>query len=135
MGLKNCLTWSSHCGSTVMNPTSTHEDRVSSLASLSGLRIRHCHKLWCGSQTWLLSCIAVHWPAAAALIQSLAWESLHAMGVAAKKNDKRKKKNCQTEGVGLGLIHFAELLICVLCLNFLFSLLHTQTSKLPSAPG
>ena len=27
--------------------------QVRSLASLSGLRIRHCHELWCGSQTRL----------------------------------------------------------------------------------
>ena len=32
---------------------------VQSLASLIGLRIRHCHKLWCRSQTWLRSCVSV----------------------------------------------------------------------------
>ena len=32
---------------------------VRSWASLSGLRIRHCHELWCGSQTQLRSGIAV----------------------------------------------------------------------------
>ena len=32
---------------------------VWSLASLSGLRIWHCHKLWCRWQTWLRSCFAV----------------------------------------------------------------------------
>ena len=32
---------------------------VQSLALLSGLRIRHCHELWCGLQTWLRSGVAV----------------------------------------------------------------------------
>ena len=32
---------------------------VRSLASLSGLRIRYCRKLWCRSQMWLRSGIAV----------------------------------------------------------------------------
>ena len=31
----------------------------SSLASLSGLRIQHCHKLWCRLQTQLRSGVAV----------------------------------------------------------------------------
>ena len=33
--------------------------RVQSLASLSGLRIWHCHELWCRLQMWLRSCVAV----------------------------------------------------------------------------
>ena len=33
--------------------------RVQSLAPLSGLRIWHCHELWCRSQTWLRSGVAV----------------------------------------------------------------------------
>ena len=33
--------------------------RVLSLASLSGLRIRCCHVLWCRAQMWLGFCIAV----------------------------------------------------------------------------
>ena len=33
--------------------------QVQSLASPSGLRIQPCHELWCGSQTWLRSGIAV----------------------------------------------------------------------------
>ena len=33
--------------------------QVRSLASLSGLRILHCHELWYGLQTWLRSCVAV----------------------------------------------------------------------------
>ena len=33
--------------------------RVRSLALLSGLRIWHCHELWCRLQTRLGSCVAV----------------------------------------------------------------------------
>ena len=41
------------------NPTSIRRTQVRSLASLSGLRIRLCHKLSYRSQTWLSSGIAV----------------------------------------------------------------------------
>ena len=43
------------------NPTENRELslRVRSLALLSGLRIWHCHELWCGSQTRLGSRVAV----------------------------------------------------------------------------
>ena len=44
----------------VMNLTSIHEDTgLIPGFMLSGLRIQHCHELWCRSQTWLRSCIAV----------------------------------------------------------------------------
>ena len=33
--------------------------QVQSLASVSGLRIWHCGELWCRSQTWLRSHVAV----------------------------------------------------------------------------
>ena len=33
--------------------------QVRSLASLSGLRIQHCHELWCRLQTWLGSGVTV----------------------------------------------------------------------------
>ena len=56
---------------------------VWSLASLSGLRIQHCHELWCRSQTWLrLWCR----PAAIAWIRSQAWELPHASDQALKKD-------------------------------------------------
>ena len=47
---------SSHSGGAETNPTRM---RVGSLASLNGLRIQHCRELWCRSQTWLGSCVAV----------------------------------------------------------------------------
>ena len=40
-------------------PLGTMTLQVRSLASLGGLRIRHCCELWCRSQTWLGSGIAV----------------------------------------------------------------------------
>ena len=43
----------------LMNPTSILEDVGSSLAFLSGLRIEHCHEMWCRSQTQLRSPIVV----------------------------------------------------------------------------
>ena len=50
---------SSPCGSVVTNPTSVHEDLSLILASLNGLRIRHCCELQCRSQDlWLGSGVA-----------------------------------------------------------------------------
>ena len=47
-------------GAAETNPTRNHEGAgFQSLASLSGLRIEHCCELWCRSQTWLGSRIAV----------------------------------------------------------------------------
>ena len=58
------ITWelkstSSRRGSVVNEPLRTHEDAGSTLALLSGLRIRHCPELWCRSQTWLRSGVAM----------------------------------------------------------------------------
>ena len=39
-------------------PTSLHED-VGSMASLMGLRIWHCPKLWLRSEIWLQSGVAM----------------------------------------------------------------------------
>ena len=54
---------------------------VQSLASLSGLGIWHYHELWCSSQTWFRSRVAV----AVAAIWSIACELPYAMGVALKR--------------------------------------------------
>ena len=51
--------WSSCRGSAKMNQTSIHRMQVQSLASLGMLRIQHCPELWCSSQMWLRSDIAV----------------------------------------------------------------------------
>ena len=50
--------------------------QAQSVALLSGLRLQHCHELWCRSQTQLRSYVAV----AVALIRPLAWE-LHILQV------------------------------------------------------
>ena len=75
--------------------------QVQSLASLSGLRIQHFSELWCGLQMKLGLCpaMAVTKPAAAALIQLLAWEPPFAECVALKKQKKkgRKKKEKNSE--------------------------------------
>ena len=70
--------------------------QVQSLASLSGLRIRHCRELWCRSQTRLGSSIAVMWcrPATTAPVGTLAWEPPYnpENPTKHKKNQKKKKK-------------------------------------------
>ena len=73
--------------------------QVRSLASLSGLRIRHCLELWCGLQTRLGFQVAV----AAALIGALAWEPPYATGVALKS---QKKKN---DGIAMKTVWTAHL--------------------------
>jgi len=61
--------------------------RVQSLASLSGLRIWHCHKLWSRSQMHSDPTLLWLWrrPAAAAPIRPLAQELPYAAGVALKR--------------------------------------------------
>ena len=69
--------------------TNIHKDVGSVLALLSGLRILHCCELWCRSQAWLRSHVAVLWLGTG---QPLAWEFPYAMGAALKKQNKTKKK-------------------------------------------
>ena len=68
--------------------------QVRSLASLTGLRIRHCHELWCRSQMLLRFSIAVGWCrlAATAPIRPLAQEPPYAAEAALEKTKKKKKK-------------------------------------------
>ena len=65
---------------------------VQSLALLGGLSIWLCGELWCRSQTWLGSRVAVA-VAATAPIQPLAWESPYAAGVALKKRERERARN------------------------------------------
>ena len=71
----------------VMNLTSIHE--VRSLALLGGLRIRHCHELWCRLHMHLGSHIAAAVMQAGSCSsdsnQPLAWELLYAAPAALKK--------------------------------------------------
>ena len=73
--------------------------QVQSLASLSGLRIRHCRELWCRSQMWLDPKLLWLWcrPAATALIQPLAWEPPYAVGVALKRQKQTNKQKTKTK--------------------------------------
>ena len=48
-----------HRGSEEMNLTSIMRMQVRALALLRGLRIQCCRELWCRSQRWLQSCVAV----------------------------------------------------------------------------
>ena len=76
------------------NLTSIRED----LAALSGLRIQHCHELWCKSQTRGLD-PKLLWrrPETTALIGPLAWEPPYANGVALKRQKDQRKKGKQVE--------------------------------------
>ena len=47
------------CDSAVINTVSTHEDLGLIPALLGGLRIQHCHELWCRLQMRIGSHIAV----------------------------------------------------------------------------
>ena len=88
---------SSHCGTEERNLTRNHEV-VGLIPGLSGLRVWHCHELWCRSQTWLRADLVLLWlwhrPAAVDLIQLLAWEPPYGVGAALKKKIKQKNPIC-----------------------------------------
>ena len=69
--------------------------QVPPLASLSGLKIWHCCELWCSSQMWLGSCVAV------AVASSYSSSSTISLGTSIcckcglKKQKKKKKKSIQ----------------------------------------
>ena len=71
--------------------------RVQSLASLSGLRIWHCHcrEPSCRSQMWLRSCVAVAGSCSSHLILSLRTSICHVCS--ALKSKKKKKGVPQVE--------------------------------------
>ena len=70
--------------------------KVQSLASLSGLRIWHCHELWCRLQMWLGSCVAVAVVLACSCSSdstpSLGTSICHGCGRRKDKKDKNKKE-------------------------------------------
>ena len=77
-----------------MKPTRNHEVVGSIPGLTSGLRIRRCCELWCGSQTWLDLALLWLWcrPVTVAPIRPLAWEHSYAAGTALKSKKKKKKK-------------------------------------------
>ena len=95
-GVKRGWFWSSHCGASETNLTSIMRVQVRSLATLSGLRIQCCPELRCrGSDIAQITILLWLWYrlAAAALIQPLAWELPHALGVALKSKIKRERES------------------------------------------
>ena len=74
--------------------------QVLSLASLSGLRIQHCHELGVGCRRDLDSELLWLWhrPASVAPIGPLAWEPPYATGVALKNKTKQKQKPRKDDG-------------------------------------
>ena len=75
------------------NLTSIHKDAGSIPGLVSGLRIRCCCELWCRSQTWLGSLIAL----VVAVASSCSSDSALSLGTSiccgcGSKNDKKKKK-------------------------------------------
>ena len=81
------------------NLTSIHEDAGSIPGLLSGLRIQHCHVLWCRLQMGLGSRVAV----AVAEAGSYSSSSTPSLGTSTwrkcsppqKKNGKKRKKNAE----------------------------------------
>ena len=72
---------------------------VQSLDSLSGLKIRHYYELWCGPVgrrrcSDLMLLWLWHRPAAAALIQTLAWELPYAMDAVLKSKKEKFFNGC-----------------------------------------
>ena len=65
--------------------------RVQALALLSGLRIWLCHELWCRSQVWPGSHVAVAVTVAVAgsYNSTLAWETPYAVAVALNSKEKK----------------------------------------------
>ena len=91
------------CGSVLTNLTRNHEV-ADSIPGLSGLRIRCCHELWCGSPCGSDLTLLGLWrrPAATAPIRPLPWESPYAAGVALEKTKKtkgKKKKEYKQRGI------------------------------------
>ena len=69
----------------LMNLTENHEVAGSIPGLAQGLRIWHCHELWCRSQSDPMLLWLSHRLVATAPIRPLAWEPLYAMGVALEK--------------------------------------------------
>ena len=87
---------SSYHGTSETNRLGTMRLQVPSLASLSALRIWHCRELWCRSQMWLGSGIAV----AVAVAGSYSPDSTPSLGPSIchgcspkKQSQKKKKQN------------------------------------------
>ena len=104
--------------------------QVRSLASLSGLRIQHCHELWCR-------------PAAVAPIRPLAWELPYAAGRALKKKKKNVhlmngitlKVQCQVYAVSFLLFYLLISSSMSLFIYLFFGLFQGRTHSIWRFPG
>ena len=87
--------------------------QVQSLASLSGLRIQHCHELWCRSEIRLGSLIAVAVTQAGGyssdLNPSLGTSICHRCGPKKVKRQKRKEKKERMKLIAD--FHFLKLIV------------------------
>ena len=93
--------------------------RVRSLASLCGLRIKHCRELWCRLQTRLGSGVAVALAKAGAtiLIRPQAWEPPYALGAVLKRQQQQPKV------IFTGRVHHSK------CLNSSALLIYSSTKN------
>ena len=64
--------------------------RVQSLASIGGLKIWCCHELWCRSQTWLGSGVAV------AVVQASSCSSNSTPTLGCKRSPKKAEKEMKS---------------------------------------
>ena len=104
------------------NLPKNHEVAVQSLPLLSGLSILCCCELWCRSQTWLRSVIAV---AAVAPISPLAQQPPYAVTAALKSKKKKKRLNiCYNFLLGSFWLLIQSPYSLLLCLDCLFFFLN-----------
>ena len=85
--------WSSYGGSAVTNTTRIHEDAGLTpglVQCVKDMALLHCCELWCRSQTWLESHVAVAVAQASgySFTKPLAWEPTYATGAALEKTRK-----------------------------------------------
>ena len=102
--LSEVLSRSSHCGSVGEEPNIVSiRMRVQSLASLSELSIWPCCKLWCSSQAWLGSgvAVAVIWTSSCGSNSTLSLGTSICCRWCPKKKKKKKKKKGLPSGMFL----------------------------------
>ena len=87
----------------LMNLTSIHEEAGSIPALLSGLRIWHCHELWCRVQTGLRSWVAVP-VAQAGGFSSYPPRSLQTSTCCRCRPKKKKKKTKKSDPLGILMV-------------------------------
>ena len=99
---------------------------VQSLVSFSGLRIWHCHELWCWSQVPAGSHVFYDYSIGWQLQLQLAWEHPYAMGVA-QKDQKKKKEKKVLSMFHCKIQHLAQSLVITLTKLRKFRLLPAKT--------